>query len=204
MINVLVHVTAGALGLLLGIALLYLPKGTPRHRQLGKVFGGVAGVVCLSAWVGTIFFRFVPVFATLSLLVTYLVLGGWRVVYTQERGPAVWDAVLTAAAMAGTAILVPVLTKADTGQGSSAPVVFATLGAVAVIILFDIAKWYFPRRWHAKLWRYEHMYKLVSALSGMASAAVGNVFHTVSAQLLPSAIGTGVIALLFWREYRRS
>ena len=201
-LNIVVHVVAGATGLLVGTTLLYLPKGTPRHRWWGRIFVGLAAVVCLSAWAGTVFFRFVPVFATLSVLVTYLVLGGWRVVYTKARGPGIWDALLTAAAVAGTAGLVPILLQAKHGQGSSAPVVLSTLAALAVIIVYDIAKWRFPRHWHAHLWRYEHIYKIVSALSGMASAAVGNLFHTTSAQLLPSVIGSGVIAWFFWREYR--
>ena len=201
--NIALHVDAGTVGLLLGAILLVRDKGTPQHRRMGRIFVGFAGVVCLSALVGTVFFRFIPLFAVLTLLVSYLVLGGWRVVYTQGRGPGVWDALLTVCAAVGTVLLVPVLMKTDLTNGSSMPVIFSTLGAVVVIMLYDTAKWFFPRRWHARLWRYEHTYKVLSALSGMASAAVGNIFHTTIAQLLPSALGTVVIAHFFWREARR-
>ena len=201
--NIAVHVTAGALGLALGALMLLQAKGTPLHRRLGRVFIGCAGVVCVSALVGTVFFRFIPLFAVLTLLVSYLVLGGWRVIYTQGQGPSAWDAALTASALVGTLVLVPVLLRADFSHGSSPPVLFSTLGAVVVVIVYDIAKWFFPRRWHARLWRYEHIYKVVSALSGMASAAIGNIFHTTVAQLLPSALGTLVIAWFFWRESQR-
>ena len=188
---------------MIGTAILTQAKGTPLHRQLGRVFVALAGVVCMSALVGTVFFRFVPVFAVLTLLVSYLVLCGWRVATTQASGPGLWDGVLTAAALAVAALLIPVLLQAELGQGSSVPVIVSTLAAVALVIFFDIAKWFFPRHWHARTWRYEHIYKMVSALSGMASAAVGNLFQTVTAQLLPSAFGTVVIAWCFWRESRR-
>ena len=200
--NIAVHVGAGAMGLLLGAILLALAKGTRLHRMLGRVFVGLAGLVCVSALVGTVFFRFIPLFAVLTLLVSYLVLGGWRVIYTQGRGPTAWDAALTACALLGTVLLVPVLLQADLGNGSSAPVIFSTLAAVVVVMAYDVAKWFFPRHWHARLWRYEHIYKVLSALSGMASAAVGNIFHTTVAQLLPSVLGTAVIAWFFWREAR--
>ncbi|OYT90327.1 MAG: hypothetical protein CFE43_18925 [Burkholderiales bacterium PBB3] len=203
MTNITVHVVAGAIGLLLGAVLLALAKGTRLHRQIGRIFVGFAGVVCVSALVGTVFFRFIPLFAVLTLLVSYLVLGGWRVIYTQDRGPGAWDAALTAGALIGTVLLVPVLLRADLGQGSSAPIIWSTLGAVGVVMVYDMAKWFFPRRWHARLWRYEHIYKVLSALSGMASAAIGNIFHTTVAQLLPSALGTAVIAWFFWREAQR-
>ncbi len=178
-------------------------KGTALHVKLGRIFLGFAAVVCTSALVGTIFFRFIPLFAVLTVLVSYLVLGGWRVIYTKERGPAMWDAALTACALLATAVLLPILLKADLGQGSSAPVIFSTLGAVVVVIAYDSAKWFFPKGWHAHLWRFEHIYKVLSALFGMASAAIGNIFHTTVAQLLPSLIGTTVIAWFFWREFQR-
>ena len=200
--NIAVHVTAGTIGLVLGVVLLTLAKGTRLHRQIGRVFIGFAGVVCISALAGTVFFRFIPLFAVLTLLVSYLVLGGWRVIYTRDLGPGAWDAALTAGALLGTVLLVPVLLQADLSHGSSAPVIWSTLGAVGVVMAYDMAKWFFPHPWHARVWRYEHMYKVLSTLSGMASAAVGNIFHTTAAQLLPSALGSAVIAWFFWREAR--
>jgi hypothetical protein len=59
-----------------------------------------------------------------------------------------------------------------------------------------------PKRWHATLWRYEHIYKILSALFGMMSAAIGNIFHTTWAQLLPSAIGMAIVISFMWRESR--
>jgi uncharacterized membrane protein len=201
--NIAIHITAGSIGLLLGVILLIVRKGSALHVKLGRIFLGFAGVVCGTALVGTIFFRFIPLFAVLTLLVSYLVLGGWRAIYTREHGPGRWDAALTACALLGTVLLIPVLLKADLGQGSSAPVIFSTLGAVVVVLAYDIGKWFFPRHWHARLWRFEHIYKILSALFGMASAGIGNYFHTTVAQLLPSAVGTLVIAWFFWREFQQ-
>jgi uncharacterized membrane protein len=201
--NIVIHVIAGSAALLLGLILLMINKGTDLHVKIGRIFIAFAVVVCTSALVGTILFRFIPLFAVLTLLVSYLVLGGWRATVTKDSGPSVTDSALTASALLGTAILLPILLKADLSQGSSAPVIFSTLGAVIVVIVYDIAKWFFPRGWHARLWRFEHIYKVLSAFFGMASAAIGNIFHTTLAQLLPSVIGTLVIAWFFWREFQR-
>jgi hypothetical protein len=204
LLNVAIHVGAGALGILIGLLMLAQAKGTPRHVRLGRVFVGCALVVGLSAIVGSAFFRFVPLFAVLSVLIPYVLLSGWHVIYTKTRGPDWVDALLLAAAVVAAKLLVPVLLGAQQGASTSGTVVKSTLGALFVVLAYDTARWTFPRRWHAVLWRYEHIYKILSALFGMMSAAVGNLLGGVPvAQLAPSVLGGLAIAWFFWREARR-
>lgn len=47
------------------------------------------------------------------------------------------------------------------------PIVASTLGALALRLVYDAARW----RWHATLWRYEPLYKMVASLLGMLSAS---------------------------------
>lgn len=204
LLNLAVHIGAGAVGILLGGVLLARAKGTRQHVRLGRVFVALAGAVGLSALVGSVFFRFIPLFAVLTLLVPYVLLSGWHVIYTKTLGPDTWDALLLLVAVAAAVLLVPVLLAAPPGGGSnSAVVVKATLGALAVVLVYDAARWLFPRRWHAHTWRYEHIYKIFSALFGMLSAAVGNLLGGVPvAQLAPSVLGVLAIAWFFWREAR--
>jgi uncharacterized membrane protein len=199
LLNIAIHVAAGAIGILIGLFMLATDKGTHRHRTVGRVFVAFAGVVCLSAIVGSALFRFIPLFAVLSLLVPYVLLSGWHVIYTKDAGPDRWDAALLIAGVTAAAALVPVLT-ANAASGKSSPVVLATLGTLACVLLYDAARWLFPKRWHAASWRFEHIYKILSALFGMMSAAVGNIFQTTVAQLGPSAIGILFIVWFFWRE----
>jgi uncharacterized membrane protein len=199
-LNIATHVGAGSIGILLGLYMLAAAKGTARHRQLGRVFVVFAGVVCVTAIVGTAFFRFIPLFAVLSLLVPYVLLSGWHVIYTKDAGPNRVDALLLVIGIACAGALVPVLASASNVPGSSAPVVYSTLGALGFVLTYDTARWLFPKHWHATTWRFEHIYKILSALFGMMSAAVGNIFQTTWAQLAPSAIGVAVLLWFMWRH----
>jgi hypothetical protein len=157
--------------------------------------------VCITAVIGSALFRFIPLFAVLSLLVPYVLLSGWHVIYTKNLGPDKWDAALLVIGSVMAAALVPIL-AAHALKSQNSTVAYATLGSLAAVLLYDALRWLLPRWWHAKSWRYEHIYKILSALFGMISAAVGNIFQTTLAQLGPSVIGILVITWFFWHERR--
>lgn len=196
--NLAVHVSAGSAALAIGFMLLARRKGTATHRRWGRRFCYLTLAVCLSAAIGSLFFRFVPLFAVLTVLVTYQLVSGWRAAYTQADGPAAIDALWTAAAIAFSIGLLPHLSKAT---GGAHVVVYSSLGALATILLYDLARWAFPRDWHRTTWRYEHGYKLISSIFAMLSALVGNVvrFGQPWSQMLPSAAGVLVIGYFFHR-----
>lgn len=199
--NLIVHVGAGSIALGIGFYILSQTKGTPEHRRLGRLFAGFTLVVSLSAIVGTLFFRFVPIFAVLSLLVPYQLVGGWRSIYTRSRGPQWIDAGLTLLALAIAVWLVPIVLA----HPSQSPIVErASLGALGALLVYDAARWVFPRGWHRRLWRYEHSYKLIASIFGMLSALVGNVIRAGQpwSQIAPSAAGMLVIVYFFFRIQR--
>jgi len=200
--NLAVHIGAGTVALAIGFILLASQKGTAKHRQLGRIFCYCTLVVCLSAAIGTIFFRFIPLFAVLSVLVPYQLVSGWRSAYTRDRGPAVVDGFWTLIAVVFSSALVPIL-LADSAGGDI--VVYSSLGALAVILLYDTVRWLFPRRWFSTLWRYEHSYKLISSLFAMLSALIGNVirFGQPWSQIAPSAAGMLTISYIFYRLYKQ-
>ncbi len=199
--NLAIHVAAGTVALAIGFSILAKAKGTPGHRRLGRLFCYFALVVCSSAALGTMFFHFVPVFAVLSVLVPYQVIGGWHSAYTQGQGPSKVDALLTLLATALFIALIPAVLRHPT---EASIVVYSSLGGLAMILLYDIIRWMFPRRWYRTLWKYEHSYKLIGSLFGMLSALVGNVVRVGQpwSQILPSAVGALVIAYYFARLYQ--
>ena len=203
LLNILIHVGCGVAAMAVGFLILAREKGSARHRRLGRRFAWLTLGVCASAVAGNLLFRFIPVFAILTVLVSYQFLGGWRAVYTKERGPGFLDAALTACASAFAIVLAPIVMAAASADGSTA-VVYSSLGALAMVIGYDICRWLFAVHWHAALWRYEHVYKVVASLCGMLSAASGNLirFGHPWSQLLPSALGVATIAWLFWQIWR--
>jgi uncharacterized membrane protein YuzA (DUF378 family) len=81
---------------------------------------------------------------------------------------------------------------------------WSTLAALALLLAYDAARWLFPLRWHATLWRYEHIYKILGCLFGMLSAAVGNTVRVGQpwSQLAPSVIGLVAIVCCMLRTQR--
>lgn len=196
--NILVHAGTGLIALLLGFAILAMEKGTRVHNRLGNVFCIFTLMVCLTAIVGLVCFRFMPNFAVITLLVLYQLVGGWRAAKSREKGPTIVDACWTVIAVAFLTYLIPHVMSQPGGANT---VAISTFSAAAIILVYDGARFFFPAGWHKYLWRYEHTYKLLSALFGMLSALVGNVVRLWQpwSQLVPSIIGIGVIVYFFLR-----
>lgn len=203
LINVLIHVLGGAAAIVLGFVILAAAKGTAWHRRRGRQFVALALVVCMSAALGSALFRFVPVFAMLTVLVLYQLLSGWHAVFTRVAGPNALDALMALGAAVGAVLLVPVVLAELARLGQSPAVVYATLGALASLLAYDAARFLFPRAWHALTWKYEHIYKMVATMFGLLSAASGNLlaFAQPWSQILPSVLGLMTILALWWRQH---
>ncbi len=201
--NLAIHIGAGAFGILLGGLILLKAKGDALHRRRGRVFLACVAVVCASAVAGNIWFRFLPLFALLTVLVLYELVSGWRAVLTRERGPAPLDALWTGAGIGATALLLPSLLGQASADGA-ALVVHSTLGALGAILVYDAVRWCFPRHWFAQIWVYEHIYKLIAALAALLSAFAGNTLRFAQpwSQILPSVLGCVLIALFFRRQHK--
>ncbi|PNS09745.1 hypothetical protein [Solilutibacter silvestris] len=201
LINLAIHITAGTIALVIGFSILGRSKGTSNHRYWGRIFCYFTLIVCVSAAIGTLFFRFIPVFAILSVLVPYQLISGWRSIYTKDQGPAKIDAILTLFAT----VLLIALIPAVLAHAEGSVVVYSSLGALATILLYDTIRWLFPRRWYRSLWKYEHTYKLIASIFAMLSALVGNVvrFGQPWSQILPSVVGIIVIAYYFIRLHQK-
>jgi uncharacterized membrane protein len=199
LLNLCIHIGTGVLAISIGAAILLRRKGDERHRRAGRWFGWLTSVVVFSAALGLIAFRFLPLFAVLSVLVGYQLLSGWRVAHTQEQGPARRD---LAATIVTILLTIPLTRLALEQAPQSRAVILSSVGALAVVLTYDLARAAFRPAWHRVAWPLEHIYKLNGALFGMISAFVGNTvraWHPWS-QLLPSVIGLLVIAALFWRQ----
>lgn len=205
LINLVSHIGAGIAAISLGFLLLASAKATLFHRQRGRVFVALTVVVCVTGGVGNVFFRFMPLFAVLTVLVAYQLLSGWHVIYTKAVGPNWIDAFLAVCAASWAMFLIPLLLgPGSVNRGAAPTVVYSSLGALVFLLAYDTARWCFPRHWHASLWRYEHIFKLVSSLFAMLSAATGNLvrFGQPWSQLAPSVLGMMTIVWFVWRDWR--
>jgi uncharacterized membrane protein len=200
--NIAIHVIAGCIGIALGLLILMQSKGTAFHLRMGRWFLGASGVVCASATLGLILFRWMPLFAVLTLLVSYVSISGWRNVKRKALGPNGFDATLLTLAWLGALAILHALLHTPHSAPGAGTVRFASMGGVLFVLAYDSARQFFPTTWHAKLWRAEHIYRMLSALFGMAAAATGNLLQTLAAQLLPIGLGFFCIGYFWWQAWR--
>lgn len=203
LLNIALHIGAGIAAMGLGFLLLAAAKGTATHRRRGRLFVACTCIVCATGVIGNVFFRFIPLFAVLTVLVSYQLASGWHVIFTRAAGPNRIDALFALVAGAWALYLIPRLLAGGT-QASAAIVIYSSMGALFLLLAYDAARWCFPRHWHAALWRYEHIYKLISALFALLSAATGNLIRVGQpwSQLLPSVLGAAAILWFFGRNWR--
>lgn len=198
LINIIVHASAGTVGIAIGLMLLVQSKDTEWHKRWGRRFCYLCLIVCCSAAIGLIFFRFLPVFAILNLLVFYQLVSGWRSAHTKHKGPIAIDLYFTLCITLIFFLLMLVVLK----SGYGIPVIlYSTVSALVLMLVYDVIRWFFPRRVFAVLWKYEHAYKLISCVFGMLSALVGNVVRWGQpwSQIAPSVTGMLVIVYFFYR-----
>ncbi len=201
LLNLAAHVGAGGLAILLGFAILARAKGDERHKRWGRRFVWLTTIVVTSAALGLAVFRWMPLFAVLTVLVGYQLLTGWRTARTQDAGPQRIDLGFALLAVALGAVVVP---AALSDPAVPRAVVLGSCGAFGTVLSYDLLKRLAPARWHAAAWQYEHLYKMNAALFGMISAFVGNTVRAWQpwSQLLPSAIGLVAVAVQMWRLAR--
>lgn len=197
--NLAIHIGAGSIGILVGVLLLIGTKGSPWHRKWGKVFAYCSLVVSATAILGIIFFRFLPLFALLTVLTVYQLISGWRCVRRKGLGPSIGDGLWTLAGVLAAVALFPSLVEAPKNGSTQPVVIYSTLGALVFVLGFDSVRWFFPVGWYAVIWQYEHVYKLMASFSALVSAFVGNVvrFGQPWSQVLPSFLGLVLIGFFF-------
>jgi len=202
-LNIFVHIVAGTLALIVGIITILKNRNIPAHRRWGTLFNYLLVVVVGTGFIGFLFFRQEPFFLMLTLISGYVGFAGFRNIQLKEKRATRIDA-LAASGCLVIAIIYGVYVI-QAGAASNATVIYATLGALVLVTGYDLIKYFFYHRYLKKAWLYEHIYKMISACSALASAFAGNVFrdyHPYS-QLGPSVAGTLLILYFIWQRSTR-
>jgi len=203
MLNVLLHVGFGTLGIFLGSVQLVRRKGDAGHRWIGRAFLMCATVLSITAFVGTLVFNRDPFLMTLSVAATYNWLAGWRALHLRETGPRLVDNLLAFVALSycfGFALYAQLLA----GPQWSGVTIYTTLGFLSAVTLYDLVRNIGGAAWLARTWLGEHIYKIVGALGAMVSAASGNMFMSLGAlgQVGPSVLFTLLTVFFLVRYWR--
>lgn len=135
--NILIHVVAGTLALIVGTIILIAPKGSFTHARRGRYFLCLLSVVIATGFLGWLFFRSDPFLFLLTLLAGYNGYSGWRAVRLQRNRSTTADLWVAIATLSlGTAFLA-FLHLAEAAWNPA--LVYSTLGALGMVTVYDMA-----------------------------------------------------------------
>ncbi|WP_051336165.1 hypothetical protein [Aquimarina latercula] len=193
--NILLHIVAGSIALLLGIIALVTIKGGKRHNTSGKYFLGFISIVIFTGLIGVFVFGRNTFLLVVTILSGYVSFSGYRILLLKSNTPKIIDVIVA---------IVSVLVLAyflyyfkSIGMIWSPIIIYSTVGALLFIVTYDFLRYLIPKKKYKKhrIWVYEHIYKMTSAFAGILSAFIGTVFEKYQphSQYIPSALGMLII-----------
>ncbi|GAB3968897.1 hypothetical protein GCM10028806_13910 [Spirosoma terrae] len=194
--NIVIHVLFGTFSLIVGLVTLFYQNRLRQHVRYGRIFLYLLTVVVATAFVGILFFRSDPFLLVLTLLSGYVGYSGYRAVRLKEQKTTTVDMLVTFGLLLGGSLYVKSL---QLSEGHWSPtVVYSTFSALIAVAAYDVIKHFWLYKRLKTWWLYEHIYKMMSAYSALASAFSGSVLSDYKpySQILPSALGT--LALIYF------
>ena len=203
-INIGLHVICGTIALIIGILAIAFNRRAKLHKRLGRIFLYLLAVVVVTGFVGWLFFRSDPFLLMLTLLSGYVGFSGWRAMKLREKRATPGDGLISIIVLGcGLFYLYWLLNS----EGYWSPtVIYSTVGALILVTVYDLVKIVALHQPLRTWWRYEHIYKMISAFSAILSAFAGTVlpnsFKPYS-QVAPSGLGVLLIIIFITIEAQR-
>lgn len=205
--NIIVHVSTGLIALMLGLVALSTLKGGKAHQKSGRLFLLFLTVVVVTGLFGVLIFKVNQFLLVITVLSGYNAYSGIRILKNKTNKPNSQDILVSLFAVS-TGIYFLYFIK-SIGMVWSPAIIYATLGALFLIILYDLLRYLIPSEKYGNLWLYEHIYKMVSAFTALLAAATGTVYdeYQPHSQYLPSLFGTllaiGFIVYFYRKNNRK-
>ncbi len=192
-VNIIIHIIAGSIALILGFIILFKPKGTLWHRKAGKIFTFSMIFVIITGILGVVIFKRNLFLLVITLLAGYNTYSGFRIV-KEKSNVFYWKDVLV--------MIISVVTTLSflyylqsVGFYWNSVVIYSAVGYLFIVIGYDIFRYCIPKSKYRKIWIYEHMAKMMSALGGLFSAFIGTILpdYKPYSQILSSVLMTLLI-----------
>lgn len=202
-LNIIIHVTAGTLALLIGIIPYASKKGEAIHIRFGRIFLGLMAVVVITALLGVLFFRDRPFLTLITVQSFYMATSGFRALKYKTNGPSQVDFGLTLVLLGAAGVFIWGLQDANVVWHTS--VIVYLLVFLLMVGCYDLLRFFRVLNW-PNAWIHEHYLKMTSAYSALFSAGMGTLMVDMEpySQIVPSVMGTLLLIGVIWRFGRRS
>lgn len=201
--NIIAHVVAGTIALLVGIVILLLKKGEKWHIKMGRVFLYLLIVVIFTALIGVFIFGRNTFLLVITILSGYQGFSGYRILKTKSNTVYWIDILAGFVSIIVVSYYLYYLKKI--GLYWAPVVIYSTVGTLILYVIYDFSRYFIPKTKYGKLWLYEHIFKMIGAFTALLAAFSGTVFSNYQplSQILPSAIGT-ILQIGFITSYIRN
>ncbi|MTI31028.1 hypothetical protein [Xanthovirga aplysinae] len=202
--NIVFHVIAGSIALVLGFLALTTKKGGKRHKVVGDLFLFLLTIVIITGLIGVFVFGRNTFLLIITILSAYFGFSGYRVLQTKTNQPKLID--VSIAIIALTSLFYFLYYFKSIGMIWSPIIIYSTVGTLMMIIAYDFIRYRIPKKNYKKFWLYEHIFKMIGAFTALLSAFSGTVLENYQpySQFLPSVLGTilqaGFIVYHFRKE----
>ena len=169
-LNIILHVSAGCLAIVLGLVQLVRRKGDNLHRRLGRLTVTIAAISIAAALVGALVFRGKTDLIGVSVLTAYQLWSGVRALHLKHNGRGVLD-ILPALGLVAAGIAVYWLWRHGGVFNWGAARVYAATGSLMFYGSYDVVRLVFPQQWRTGLNPAEHAFKLTSFIGALVSVA---------------------------------
>ncbi len=169
-INIIVHVSAGCLAILLGLVQLARRKGDLTHRRLGRVTVTIAATSIAAALLGALVFRGKTDLIGVSFLTAYQLWSGARALHLKHNGRGPLD-LLPALALVAGGIAIYLLWRHGGVFNWGPARVYGAMGSLMFYGSYDVLRIVFPHQWRTTLNPAEHAFKLTSFIGALVSVA---------------------------------
>lgn len=197
-LNVIAHVGAGALALLLGLVPLFSRKGGPLHRWSGRAMAVLGGVVLTTASLAVVLFRPPAPLVAATLTAGYQYLSGLRTLALARSGPGWPD---TGLGLTGLGLALLIMFQMGQGNASWTPAIgYSTVGYLLTMTVYDLSRPFWLGVWR-RIRLLDHGVKMIGFYFALLSAGAGNLLRDWQplSQLLPSALGLiAMVAFVIW------
>lgn len=169
-INIVVHISAGCIAILLGLIQLVRRKGDTTHKRLGRVTVTIAATSIAAALLGALVFRGKTDLIGVSFLTAYQLWSGVRALHLKHNGLGAPD-LLPALALVAGGVAVYLLWRQGGVFNWGPARVYGAMGSLIFYGSYDVLRVVFPQQWRLPLNPAEHAFKLTSFIGALVSVA---------------------------------
>ena len=204
LINIITHVSAGSIALILGTIALISKKGGKVHTKSGKIFTLLLVIIVLTALLGVFVFGRNTFLLVITVLSAYYGFSGYRILITKSNKPQFIDIFVAVLSLISVSYFLYYLK--ENGMYWSPVIIYSTVGALVMIISYDFIRYFIPKIKYGRLWLYEHIFKMIGAFTALLAAFSGTVFPNYKpySQFLPSVLGTVLQIVFIVYTYRQN